>query len=91
LSPVEKGENVSEKEYKIIVSGQEMVLESDHVTYEQLIAFVMGSNVPGDGNIPATITYSHGPKDNRSGSLNPGQSIEIKNEMIFVVTPTSVS
>jgi hypothetical protein len=47
--------------------------------------------VPLGPDIIFTITYRNGPRQKPKGTLAPGESIVIKNGMIFVVTQTNRS
>jgi hypothetical protein len=78
------------KTYKIYVNGQEKVVTSKIVSYEQIVALAFPNPVTGQ-NIRYTVGYEDGPHKNPSGSLMPGGKVYVKDGMIFDVTPTDKS
>lgn len=78
------------KRYTIIVNAREETVTSDQVSYAQLVALAF-QPVPTGTDVAFTITYSKGPASNPKGTLPEGESIHIKNRMIFVVTQTNRS
>lgn len=80
------------KEKTIIVNGREKIVNEKELTFEQLVALVYP--VPPSGvNIVFTITYrkGHGHGHGSEGTLIEGESVKIKNGMIFNVTATDKS
>jgi hypothetical protein len=47
--------------------------------------------VPTGPNIVFTVTFRKGPLENPEGTLTPGETVEIKDGMIFDVTATDKS
>ena len=78
------------KTYKIYVNGQEKVVTTKIVSYEQIVALAFPNPVTGQ-NIRYTVGYEDGPHKNPSGSLMPGGKVHVKDGMIFDVTPTDKS
>ena len=78
------------KIYRVFVNGQEKVLTTKTVTYEQIVALAF-PNPPSGQNIRFTVGYEDGPHKNPSGSLMPGGEVPVKDGMIFDVTPTDKS
>lgn len=78
------------KDYTIIVNARKRTVATAKLTYDQVVALAFDP-VPTGPNVLITVTYRHGPKENREGELQPGQSVTIKNEMIFNVIPTDKS
>ena len=78
------------KEYKIYVNGQEKKVATKIVTYEQIVLLAFPTPVTGP-NIRYTVGYEDGPHKNPSGSLMPGGKVQVKDGMIFDVTPTDKS
>lgn len=80
----------SQKDYRIVVNAREVFVESRHLSYEQVVALAFNP-VPVGPDIIFTVTYRKGPRQNPKGTLAPGESVVIKNGMIFVVTQTNRS
>ena len=78
------------KSYTIYVNGQEKTVTTKTVTYEQIVKLAFPSPIAGR-NIIYTVGYEDGPYKNPSGSLMPGGNIDVKDGMIFDVTPTDKS
>jgi hypothetical protein len=78
------------KSYRIYVNGQEKVVTTKFVTYEQIVALAF-PNPPSGQNILFTVGYEDGPHANPMGSLMPGKKVKVKDGMIFDVTPTDKS
>jgi Multiubiquitin len=76
-------------EYTIIVNAREKKVTSATVTYEQVVALAFDP-VPSGENILITVTY-RGAEGKQSGTLTPGQSVEVKNGTIFDVKATDKS
>lgn len=81
---------VHEREFTIVVNGQKKVVHSRKLTFMQLVALAFNP-VPSGPNWVFTITYRNGPPSNPQGTLVEGQSIRIKNGMVFNVTATDKS
>jgi hypothetical protein len=78
------------KTYTIYVNGQEKMVTTKNVTYEQLVKLAFPNPIAGQ-NIIYTVGYEDGPHKNPSGSLMPGGKVYVKDGMIFDVTPTDKS
>jgi len=73
----------------IIVNTREHQVEKDEITFDEVVA--LGLNpVPSGPNVLITVTYHRG-QGNKSGDLLPGQSVKVKDGMVFDVTPTDQS
>jgi hypothetical protein len=80
----------SQKDYRIVVNAREAFVESRRLSYEQVVALAFDP-VPVGPDVIFTVTYRKGPHRNPKGTLAPGESVLIKNGMIFVVTQTNRS
>lgn len=74
----------------IIVNTREKEIEGKEVTYDQIVALAF-ENPPTGENIEITIAYRDGPGQNKEGTLQPGETVRIKKDMIFDVTATDKS
>jgi len=59
------------------------------ISFEQLVKLAYPTPPPG-ANIGFTVLYQRG-EGNHEGTLVAGQSVEVKDGMIFDVTPTDLS
>jgi hypothetical protein len=78
------------KEYKIIVNGRDKTETSKELSFSQIVALAF-DNPPTGPNIVFTITYRKGEGNKPEGSLVEGETVKIKNGMIFNVTATDKS
>ena len=80
----------SQKDYRIVVNAREVLVKSRHLSYDEVVALAFNP-VPTGPDVIFTVTYRKGPRQNPKGTLAPGESVVIKNGMIFVVTQTNRS
>src|SRR5438552_495258 len=73
----------------IVVNGRAKKWTKDKITYDELVT-LSGLPLPSGPNAGFTITYHNGP-NHRDGTVIPGQSVEVRNGMVFNVTPTNQS
>lgn len=78
------------RHYVIIVNGREETVAGSHISYAQLVALAFNP-VPSGPDVIFTITYRKGPPENPKGTLPEGESVSIKNRMIFDVIQTNRS
>lgn len=81
---------VQPKEFTIIVNGQEKVVTTKTVTFDETVKLAFPTP-PTGANILYTISYENGPPVNPQGSLKEGGTVKVKNGMIFNVTATDKS
>ena len=75
-------------DYRIFVNGEEKTVESDDLSYDQVVK--LSYPTPPDPNTIFTVTFRKA-KEPHEGSLVPGQSVEIREGTVFDVTPTGKS
>jgi hypothetical protein len=80
----------SQKEYSIVVNAREAVVDKRRLSYVEVVALAFNP-VPVGPDVIFTITYRKGPRSNPKGTLPEGESVFVKNGMIFVVTQTNRS
>lgn len=78
------------RKFTIIVNGQKKVVTTKTVTFDE-IAKLAFPTPPQGANILYTVSYEDGPRVNPQGSMVEGQSVKVKNGMIFNVTATDKS
>jgi uncharacterized protein YabE (DUF348 family) len=76
------------KQVQIIVNGRQVTVTKGKLTFEEIVA--LDPTLPKGDNVVYTMTYRKG-EGNKEGSLNPSEEINIKNGMIFNVTPANKS
>ena len=78
------------KVYKIIVNGRQKEVSTKTLSFDQVVALAFNP-VPSGPNVQFTVTYRKGPSKNHHGSMTEGESVRIKDVMIFDVTETNKS
>jgi hypothetical protein len=78
------------RKFTIIVNGQKKVVTKKIATFDEIVKLAFPSPLAG-ANILYTVSYEDGPRVNPQGSLKEGQSVKVKNGMIFNVTATDKS
>ncbi|MBT9446694.1 MAG: multiubiquitin domain-containing protein [Hyphomonadaceae bacterium] len=79
----------SQKVFDIVVNGEGHELLTRAVTYARVVELYLG-----DGGAPSNeylVKYSHGPAENPTGTLAPGQKVRLKDGMRFRVAGTGES
>ncbi len=76
------------REYTIIVNGQRKVVITRRVSFNEIVKLAFPTP-PAGANILYTVSYEDGPRVNPQGSLKEGQSVAVKNGMIFNVKQTT--
>jgi len=85
-----KPESKPEKLVTIFVNGDEFQEPDGEISYGRVVDLAF----PGEHGKPNkffTVTYKRGPSKYEQGSLVEGDSVKIKNKMIFDVTQTTRS
>jgi hypothetical protein len=75
------------KTFTIIVNGREKEVDHKVASFAEIVAL---ANIPGDVNTVYTVTYKKG-RRGAEGTMVEGDTVKIKNGMIFNVTATSKS
>ncbi len=79
----------SEKVFSILVNGDEHDVDTKEISYARVVDLYLGSG--GKPSNEYLVKYSHGPVENPSGTLAPGQSVKVKDGMRFRVAGTGES
>lgn len=66
----------------VIINGQKHEIEDHTLTYEEIVKL---AGLEPDPNNPLAVTFSLG---NETGSVKLGETVKVKNGMVFDVTPT---
>ncbi len=79
-----------QKEFTIIVNAREKIVTERELSFEQVVALAFPT-APYGANTAYTITYRRGQGNKPEGILVAGQSVQVKDRMIFDVTATDKS
>lgn len=78
------------KRHWVVVNGRRKEVEGSKLTYELVV--VLAFNPPPSGpDVQITVQYTHGPEHKPTGTLVEGQSVKIRDGMVFDVTATNRS
>jgi hypothetical protein len=75
------------KEVRIIVNGREKKVAKEVISFAEIVAL---ANFPNDPDTIFTVTYRRG-EGNKEGTLVEGETVKLKDGMIFNVTATNKS
>ncbi len=85
----EKGGKPEPKTVIIIVNGTEYEVAKGKIKYEDLLVLIEAPELPE--NQRYQVMYSKGNSGKPTGTLIEGESVEVKKEMEFDVTPANRS
>ena len=83
-----KNDGENQKEYNIVVNGSNKIWNEKEITFDQVVILAFGNIDP---NARYTMTYKRGHGNKPEGTMAPGDSVKVKEGMIFNVTPTNKS
>lgn len=78
------------KTYEIIVNGREESHHEKRISFEEVVILAFGE-ISDNPYIVYTVTYKRGPRKNPQGSMVKGDSVRVKDGMVFNVTETDKS
>jgi hypothetical protein len=76
--------------FEIVINAELHVVPRRKLTFEEIVRLAFPDAIFND-DIVYTVTYKRGPEENREGSLVAGESVYIKNGMIFNAKRTDKS
>jgi hypothetical protein len=79
-----------DKAFNIVVNGRQKTVTTKELTFAQVVALAF-DNPPSGPNIVFTITYRRGEGNKPEGTLVEGDTVKVKDGMIFNVTATDKS
>jgi hypothetical protein len=80
-----------DKQFTIIVNGREKTWTEKRISFDQVVKLAF-DNPPTGPNIVLTATYRKGGNEHKpEGTLAQGDSVEVKDGMVFNVTATDKS
>ena len=80
---------MNDEKLKIYVNQDEHQIDTHEISYERVVDLYLGEG--GKASKEYLVKYSHGPAQNPSGTLTPGQEVKVKNDMRFRVSGTDES
>lgn len=78
------------KTVTIVVNGREKEVEKGELSFEEVVALAFGPPEAGD-NIIYTVTYKRGHGNKPEGTLVEGDTVKVKDGMVFNATRTDKS
>ncbi|AEA26492.1 hypothetical protein Psed_4332 [Pseudonocardia dioxanivorans CB1190] len=78
------------REMTIVINARERTVTDKELTFEQLVAMAYPSAPTGE-NVMFTISFRRGHGNKPEGSLLTGETVKIKDGMVFVVSATDKS
>lgn len=74
----------------VIVNGRQKEVRKEDLSFSEVVALAFDP-VPTGGNVDITVTFRRGHGTRHEGQLKPGESVKVKEGMIFDVTATDRS
>jgi hypothetical protein len=78
-----------QERFSIFVNTDDHEVDEKQISYAQVVELYLGSG--GKPSNEYLVKYSHGPAENPSGTLAPGQKVTVKDGMRFRVAGTGES
>lgn len=85
-----QGHEAKTKTTMIIVNAQQKTVDENDIAFDEVVALAFDP-VPSGENIVITVSFSKGTDAKKEGTLQAGQSVKVKNGMVFDVTATDKS
>lgn len=79
-----------DKQFTIVVNAREKTFTGREISFNQVVELAFGSVSPNP-NIVYTVTYKRGEGSKPEGSMEKGDTVRVKDGMIFNVTQTDKS
>ncbi|HPT72897.1 MAG TPA: multiubiquitin domain-containing protein [Candidatus Cloacimonadota bacterium] len=89
-TPSDHTEHGNNHHYTIIVNARSKVIDKEFLTYYDIIELAFDP-IPSGPNMIFTITYRRGHGNKPEGILSEGESVKVKEGMIFDVVATNKS
>jgi hypothetical protein len=78
------------KDISIVVNGTQKIVQKEDFTFDDIVKLAF-ENPPYGDNTLFSVTYRRGHGNKPEGILAAGESVKVKDGMIFDVTPTDKS
>ena len=83
-------QETQKKQVTIIVNGRPREVEKTELSFEEIVRLAFPNATFGP-DFEYTVTFSKGPNAKKEGTLTAGQTIKVKDGMVFNVTETNKS
>lgn len=90
LSAMEIDTKKPDKDIIILVNGQEKIVDKGNISYEEVVSLAF-AQYEDNPNIVYTILYFKGNSQKPKGELVKGETVKVRQGMIFNVTRTDRS
>lgn len=84
------GQGSKNRTQAVIVNAQPKTVEDKDISFEEVVALAFDP-VPSGENIVITVSFSKGTDAKKEGTLQAGQTVKVKDGMVFDVTATDKS
>lgn len=84
-------EHETRRQFNVIFNGRSKLVTKRELTFEEIVALTYDNQPPAGPNLVFTVTYRRAEGHKPEGSLVEGQSIKMKEGMIFNVSVTDKS
>ncbi len=85
-----RSEQADGKTITIVVNGRNRTIDDKELTFAEIVALAFDP-VPSGPNVSITVTYRRGHGGKPEGSLVAGETVKVKEGMIFNVRATDKS
>lgn len=74
----------------VIINARPYEVQAKEVSFEEVVNLAYNNAPPSGPYVTITVTYSRG-ENGKEGSMLPGDSVKVKNKMVFDVSATDRS
>lgn len=79
------------QETTVIVNGRPKTVTTKEVSFQQTVSLAYDGNPPTGPDWEFTVTFRKGDDSKKEGTLTAGQSVKVKEGMVFNVVATNKS
>ena len=90
MSQTTSAQSAAHHQVTITVNTRPFEMAKEEISFEEVAGLAFGQ-VPAGENVAFTVTYRRGRGNKPSGSLVEGESVKVKDGMIFNATKTDKS
>lgn len=90
MDPQDRAQPHGPKPVTIIVNGEPHEVPKDEIAFDEVVALAYPDGPQGP-NVIYSVTYRKGPDHKPKGILAPGDSVKVKDGMVFDVRVTDKS
>jgi hypothetical protein len=79
------------KTVNLVVNGRPKTWSEKDISFTQVVALAYDGNPPAGPDVEFTVSYRKGEDKKKEGTLVQGESVHVKEGMVFNVVPTNRS